>query len=150
LSKRGFVVKVQNFNVEVDCPTTTALLPFLQKLSREALQHLHEEEQARICFAINEGLINAIKYSIGADTTMRFAINKNDQYTEFIIKNYGAEISDIVFENTTTRSFDDVLWDEHGRGLLIINEIADEWSFSRDELGRNILKIRMAGEKVYV
>lgn len=132
--------------VEVDCPSTTASLPILQHLSREALQNLEEDDRIKKCFAINEGLINAIKYCDRNDASISFSIVKTEEYTDFIIKNYGAQISNIVFDNLSTQTFDNVLWEESGRGLLIINEIADEWSFNRDEQGRNILKIRMRDE----
>lgn len=134
--------------VEVDCPSTTESLPILHHLSREALQNLEEEDRIKKCFAINEGLINAIKYCDRTDSSISFSIIKTEEYTDFIIKNYGEQISDIVFDNLSFQTFDDVLWEESGRGLLIINEIADEWSFSRDEEGRNILKIRMAGQSI--
>ncbi|KEF40008.1 anti-sigma regulatory factor (Ser/Thr protein kinase) [Schinkia azotoformans MEV2011] len=132
--------------IEVDCPSTSTSLPILHHLSREALQNLEEEDQIKKCFAINEGLINAIQYSDRTNASISFSIIKTEEYTDFIIKNYGAQISDIVLDNLSTQTFDDVLWEESGRGLLIINEIADEWSFSRDEQGRNILKIRMRDE----
>ncbi|HHY71714.1 MAG TPA: ATP-binding protein [Bacillus bacterium] len=142
---------IQNFNLMVDCPSMNTYLPFLQKLSREALQHLEEDVQTKICFAVNEGLINALRYS-DDEANMTFAINKNNDYIEFIIKNYGEEISNLVLEDITSRSFDDILWEENGRGFLIINEIIDEWSFCRDEKGRNVLnmKMNMTGEKIYV
>jgi anti-sigma regulatory factor (Ser/Thr protein kinase) len=139
-------MEIEQFNLQVDCPPTTASLPILHQLSKEALQNFQQEDQIKKCFAINEGLINAIKYSDRKDSSLTFCIKKTKDYTEFIIKNYGAEISDIVYNSIPTKTFDDVLWEENGRGFLIINEIADEWSLSRDEFGRNILKIRMRDE----
>lgn len=137
---------IEQLKVEIEFLPTTESLPILHHISSEALQNLKEEDRIKKCFAINEGLINAIKYTERKDSPITFSIMKKEGYIEFVIKNYGAEISKRHLEKLSTLAFEDVLWEESGRGFLIINEIADEWSLSRDEYGRNILKIRMRDE----
>lgn len=137
---------IEQLKVEIEFLPTTESLPILHHISSEALQNLKEEDRIKKCFAINEGLINAIKYTERKDSPITLSIMKKEGYIEFVIKNYGAEISKSHLEKLSTLAFEDVLWEESGRGFLIINEIADEWSLSRDEYGRNILKIRMRDE----
>lgn len=133
-----------NFNVEIKCPSTLESLPFLDQICKQATQYLQDEQQTKICFAIHEGLINAIECSKEMKD-LKFCLQKVGDFLEIDIINYGEEIPQTVIERDSSLSLEDVLWEEQGRGLLIINTVADEWSLCRDEEGRNILKIRIAG-----
>lgn len=133
-----------DFNVEINCPSTSESLPFLDRICKQALQYLQDEEQTKVSFAIHEGLINAIQCS-KESADLKFSIQKTDDILEIEIINLGPEVPRSIIEKVSSLSFEDVLWEDHGRGLLIINTVADEWSLSRDNEGRNILKIRMAG-----
>ncbi|HHY74467.1 MAG TPA: hypothetical protein GX497_14825 [Bacillus bacterium] len=132
----------KNFTMSMECPPVASFLPLLLKISREVMQHLQADMQTRLCFAVNEGLIHAIKYSNDNEMNMTLKFNMNNDYIEFTIKYYGIEIPTIVFDGITSHLFDGKLWDEYGKWLLVISEIADEWSFKRDEQGRNILKMK--------
>ncbi|WP_078553941.1 ATP-binding protein [Bacillus alkalicellulosilyticus] len=100
------------------------------------------------CFAVREALINSLEASKGlsAENQMIFihaTYDNNEAVVEISELGKPFDENRINFSKETT--FEDVLYEERGRGLLFINLFTDEFTFTQNYEGLKIFTLRKKG-----
>lgn len=142
------------FEVSLRLPIEDVAIDFADKICLETFEFFQLESADEIFFATHEAIINAVE--IMKKTTqckekdyinlgIRISINE----VEIIIEDFGPGIPFETWDELKTKSFDDALLDESGRGLLFIKEFMDEVFayLDKDDKHTLVLKRKIGVEK---
>lgn len=145
---------INGMNKEVDlqvtCQADLESLSFLDMFCESSLSFIGSKKKEWICFAAHEVFINIIEAARkrnGEASTKKLSLricSQNNEIEIRIVDDLGG-IPDEILENVGSHKFEEVVLQEHGRGLMMIHHIADEWEYQA-EGNRSIFTLRFRGE----
>lgn len=136
-------------DLQVTCPANLDSLCFLDMFCESTLSFIGSEKKDWICLAAHEVFINIIEaarkqHGESHDEKLSVHICSQNNEIEIQIVNDLGGVPEEALESMVNCTFEDVLLEEHGRGLMMIHHIADEWQYTADE-DRNIFTLRFRG-----
>ena len=138
-------------NLCVTCSVELETVDFLDLLCEKTLKQVDFYAHRRLGFAVHEVIINAVEANrrkfgpenIGKTITLQIKVQKDE--AEILVIDEAGGISTEDWDDTSQRTFEEVLWSENGRGLLLIKSFVNEvWH----EYGiNNTVGLRMKEER---
>lgn len=133
-------------DLQVTCPANLDSLYFLDRFSENSLSFIGSKKKDWICLAAHEIFINIIEaarkqYGESHNKKLSLRICSQDNEIEIEIIDDLGGVPGEVLENMVNCTFEDVLLEENGRGLIMIQHIADEWKYKADG-SRSIFTLR--------
>lgn len=123
--------------VQITTPCTEAWLDYLNNLCSSTLSCGTGEDQREICFAVNEILINSIEATKNktkdqeGNYFLTLSIQIVETSVEIVISDQAEGKPAEIETELNNKTFEDVLWQERGRGLLFVQNLVDELWFDK-------------------
>ncbi|WP_176560080.1 ATP-binding protein [Brevibacillus dissolubilis] len=137
--------------VQIDCPAQHEYLELMEGTYQSTLEKVCFAGRHALYVAVHEALINAIEatqQTYGEETRETVSLQMTASPAEVVIHiiDSAGGIPQDVLDRQYCTTLEDRLWEENGRGLLIMKQMADELWFEKTDDGRQLVGLRKRGE----
>lgn len=134
-------------HVQVECPASVEMVEFLDQICEWTLSRYNQLESRKIALAVHEAIINsveAMKRRYGDQENHLIAVKIQIQMEEIEVKiiDTAGGLPSEAQERLKNQDFDDIIWEEDGRGLLFMRHLVDEVWHGIDDDGRFVMGLR--------
>ncbi|MGD8188918.1 ATP-binding protein [Brevibacillus ginsengisoli] len=135
-------------HVQIDCPASIEMVEYLDQICEWTISRYNKLESRKVVLAVHEAIINsveAMKRRYGEQNTesnISLKIRLQMEEIEVKIIDSAGGLSAEAKERLQNQDFDDLIWEEDGRGLLFIKHLVDEVWQDQDEDGRFVMGLR--------
>jgi len=126
--------------VKYACSSNIFNIPKIDNLLCFLLEHENILEYRGFCFAAHELLINSIEalrgiYSKSLQNDINVYIQISDDIILFSINDRGGGIPEETMQRIDKLNMEDLLNEERGRGIYLIKNFVDEFSYAAEDNG---------------
>ncbi|MBN6188986.1 ATP-binding protein [Aneurinibacillus sp. BA2021] len=126
--------------LEITTHADLSMLELFRHICHCTLNRLVPERSDHVLLAVHELLINSIEASslrCGTEHTasLTLRITQNEDETEITVEDQAGGIPSEHLAAMKHTAFENILWQERGRGLLFVQALVDEWEYTAQAEG---------------
>ncbi|RAK19142.1 anti-sigma regulatory factor (Ser/Thr protein kinase) [Anoxybacillus vitaminiphilus] len=125
------------YELTITFPAKIESIEFCDQICEQTFSFFALEMKNELKLAVHEAVINSVQATCSKYTDIEnmpiklmIRIYENDRIEVFVYDHAGG-IPDDVLAQLLEKKFEEVLWEESGRGLLLIQTLMDKVSFER-------------------
>ncbi|OXM85284.1 ATP-binding protein [Paenibacillus rigui] len=143
----------------VESAPSQQLVDLSDEMMESFLKYSGVSQYRKLCFAVHELVVNAVESTLKlresgagkqegavaeeAKILIRMELNGDD--IVITISNHGYGCDAPAMAELPKLSFDELLLEERGRGLLLAKRLSDQLTFDQDDQGRITMQLRKKG-----